>query len=135
MTFSIVLFVDDDEVAVVCSKWLTSSTTCVWPPASNKNFINRFLRMEAEAQADWVTYTVRILFTAISKFVWHFRICSFIFETPAHFEISETYDKAKLKEKKAAEASDLESSDIEGPRRSKPGIKQLGNTQIHKLPN
>lgn len=68
MTYSIVHFTESDEVAVVCTKWITQPQSCVWPMDVSRSTLQKMLQLEADPQTNWMRYEVRILCSNISTF-------------------------------------------------------------------
>lgn len=65
MSYSIVVFCDSEEVAAVCSSWITEDGRCFWPSRSNRKAIMDLLVNKAPVACTWDSFPIRILSTNI----------------------------------------------------------------------
>ena len=61
MTFTVVVFTDENVVAIVPSSWLDGNSCCIWPPDASSIKNRKAVQKQEEAQHDWKLYTTRVL--------------------------------------------------------------------------
>jgi len=62
--FAVVIFLDDDSVAVVPKLWLNGngeSASCAWPPYKQDSAVKRAVQKQAFPEIDWKYYDVKVL--------------------------------------------------------------------------
>ena len=72
LTYALVVFLsetdyENEEIGIICTKWMRGRSFCLWPNSKGRNVISRFLQIQADPQPDWQTYPIRVLFSDIGK--------------------------------------------------------------------
>ena len=61
MTFKVVVFTDENVVAIVPSSWLDGISCCLWPPYASSIKCRKAVQKEEEARDDWKSFPIRVL--------------------------------------------------------------------------
>ena len=56
-----VVFTDQNVVAIVPSSWLDGNSCCLWPPYASSFKNRKVVQKQEEAQDDWKSFPVRVL--------------------------------------------------------------------------
>ena len=59
MTFKVVVFTDENVVAIVSSSWLEGNSCCHWPYASSIKS-RKSVQKQEEARDDWKSFPIRV---------------------------------------------------------------------------
>ncbi len=61
MGFSVVIFTEEDGVAIICTSWRLSDTQCYWPPFRSSVRLEKAVLGNQKPEADWSVHAIRVL--------------------------------------------------------------------------
>ena len=61
MTFKVVVFSDENVVAIVPSSWLDGNSCCLWPPYTSSIKSRKAVQKQEEVQENWKSFPIRVL--------------------------------------------------------------------------